>query len=469
MLIFAKIMKNEKGRRNRPSRDDKKGPGKKKSGWVKPDGTPLRKRKGTYFPDAEIEKRKPALLKRAGSSEREEKPAKTFTRDRGTSPEQAPFEREPARKGSFKAFRSGRRDEKPGGDRERAYGKKSRDNSERRFDKKPENTDERKFERSTRVKEESETRTKSRESGERSFEKKPRENGERGYEKKPRGSSPYKSRGDNSQREKGPWKRDERRSSAPSRSRFKADSVNSDSKPVRLNKFIANAGICSRREADDLITAGVISINGNVVTELGTKVMPGDEVKFHDQSLKTEKLVYVLLNKPKDFITTTDDPSERKTVMNLVHDAGKERIFPVGRLDRNTTGLLLITNDGELTKRLTHPSGNIKKIYQVELDRNLSQDDMIRAAEGVELEDGMAHVDEIHYESPTEKNIVGVELHSGRNRVVRRIFEAMDYKVKKLDRVYFAGLTKKDLPRGRWRYLTEMEVNMLKMLTGKKR
>lgn len=238
---------------------------------------------------------------------------------------------------------------------------------------------------------------------------------------------------------------------------------------VRLNKFIANAGICSRREADDLITAGVIAVNGVVITELGTKVLPGDEVKFNDQTLRTERLVYVLLNKPKDYITTTEDPEERKTVMNLVHDACKERIFPVGRLDRNTTGLLLITNDGELTKRLTHPSGNIKKIYQVELDSNLTQDDMIRAAEGVELEDGPASVDEIHYESPTEKNIIGVELHSGRNRVVRRIFESMDYKVRKLDRVYFAGLTKKDLPRGRWRYLTEMEVNMLKMLTGKKK
>ncbi len=238
---------------------------------------------------------------------------------------------------------------------------------------------------------------------------------------------------------------------------------------VRLNKFIANAGICSRREADDLITAGVISLNGNIVTELGTKVMPGDVVKYHDRALKTEKLVYVLLNKPKDYITTTDDPGERKTVMNLISDAGKERLFPVGRLDRNTTGLLLITNDGELTKRLTHPSSNITKIYQVELDRNIGREDMIRATEGVELEDGLAAVDEIQYATPDAKNIVGVELHSGRNRVVRRIFESMDYRVLKLDRVSFAGLTKKDLPRGRWRFLTEMEVNMLKMLTGKKK
>ncbi|HMT28247.1 MAG TPA: pseudouridine synthase, partial [Bacteroidia bacterium] len=250
--------------------------------------------------------------------------------------------------------------------------------------------------------------------------------------------------------------------------RDKAPSMPSEPGEVRLNRFIANAGICSRREADELIVAGVISVNGEIVTELGTKVMPGDSVKYHDQTLKTEKLVYVLLNKPKDYITTTDDPEERRTVMALVHDAGKERIVPVGRLDRNTTGLLLLTNDGELTKRLTHPSGNIKKLYQVELDKNLTQADMLKAAEGIELEDGIVNFDEIQYASPDDKSIVGVELHSGKNRIVRRIFEAMGYEVRKLDRTTFAGLTKKDLPRGRWRYLTDMEINMLKMLTGKK-
>jgi 23S rRNA pseudouridine2605 synthase len=257
----------------------------------------------------------------------------------------------------------------------------------------------------------------------------------------------------------------DRRPAAPKKSSFTPDAQGA----IRLNRFISNAGICSRREADELIVAGVISINGEIVTELGTKVMPGDTVKYHDQTLKTEKPVYVLLNKPKDYITTTDDPDERKTVMSLVADACKERIFPVGRLDRNTTGLLLITNDGELTKRLTHPSGEIKKIYQVELDRNLTQADMLRAAEGVELEDGIAGFDEIQYVSHDDKSVIGVELHSGKNRIVRRIFEAMGYKVRKLDRTTFAGLTKKDLPRGRWRFLTEMEVNMLKMLTGKKR
>lgn len=244
--------------------------------------------------------------------------------------------------------------------------------------------------------------------------------------------------------------------------KFEVDSTGA----IRLNRFIANAGICSRREADELIEAGVISINGEVVTELGTKVMPGDEVRFHDRVLRTERMVYVLLNKPKDYITTTDDPGDRKTVMNLVHDACKERIFPVGRLDRNTTGLLLLTNDGDLTKKLTHPSSNIAKVYQVELDKNLTVADMKRASEGVELEDGEVAFDNIEYASPDDKKIVGVELHSGKNRIVRRIFEELGYEVKKLDRTVFAGLTKKDLPRGRWRFLTELEVNGLKMMKG---
>ncbi|MFM7766520.1 MAG: pseudouridine synthase, partial [Bacteroidota bacterium] len=242
--------------------------------------------------------------------------------------------------------------------------------------------------------------------------------------------------------------------------KFEVDSAGA----IRLNRFIANAGICSRREADELIEAGVISINGEVVTELGTKVMAGDEVRFHDRVLRTERMVYVLLNKPKDYITTTDDPGDRKTVMNLVHDACKERIFPVGRLDRNTTGLLLLTNDGDLTKKLTHPSSNIAKVYQVELDKNLTIADMKRASEGVELEDGEVAFDNIEYASPDDKKIVGVELHSGKNRIVRRIFEELGYEVKKLDRTVFAGLTKKDLPRGRWRFLTELEVNGLKMM-----
>ncbi|HKR06548.1 MAG TPA: pseudouridine synthase [Bacteroidia bacterium] len=237
---------------------------------------------------------------------------------------------------------------------------------------------------------------------------------------------------------------------------------------IRLNKYISNSGICSRREADDMITAGVISVNDEIITRLGTKISPADVVKYNNETLRRERNVYVLLNKPKDYITTSDDPEKRNTVMELVADACKERIYPVGRLDRNTTGVLLFTNDGELTKKLTHPSSNIKKIYHVELDRNVKTTDLDKIAGGIELEDGIAHVDAISYDDPMDKSHVGIELHSGKNRVVRRIFEALEYEVKKLDRVYFAGLTKKDLPRGRWRFLTDLEVSSLKMKPGRK-
>jgi 23S rRNA pseudouridine2605 synthase len=233
------------------------------------------------------------------------------------------------------------------------------------------------------------------------------------------------------------------------------------------NRYIANTGICSRREADELIAAGAVSVNGKVITEMGYKVKPEDEVSYGGQRIKKERMVYVLLNKPKDFITTTDDPENRRTVMQLVKEACRERIYPVGRLDRETTGVLLLTNDGELTKRLTHPSYNIKKIYHVELGKSLKSTDLHRISEGIELEDGFIKADEISYVGE-KKNEIGIEIHSGRNRIIRRIFESLGYTVKKLDRVYFAGLTKKDLPRGRWRMLTEMEVNMLKMLTGSK-
>lgn len=233
--------------------------------------------------------------------------------------------------------------------------------------------------------------------------------------------------------------------------------------PIRLNKFLANAGVCSRREADDFITAGVVTVNGTVVTELGTKVLRSDVVMFHDQPVKIEKKVYVLLNKPKDYVTTSDDPQNRKTVMDLVKGACPERIYPVGRLDRNTTGVLLLTNDGELASKLTHPQYMKKKIYHVFLDKNVSVEDMHRIAEGIELEDGEIHADAIDYASPDDKNQVGIEIHSGRNRIVRRIFEHLGYRVIKLDRVFFAGLTKKNVRRGDWRYLTEKEVNMLRM------
>jgi 23S rRNA pseudouridine2605 synthase len=230
---------------------------------------------------------------------------------------------------------------------------------------------------------------------------------------------------------------------------------------IRLNRYIANAGICSRREADVLIESGEIRVNGEVITELGYKVKPEDSVHYGKTSLKREKLVYVLLNKPKDFLTTTDDPEGRKTVMDLVSNASKERIFPVGRLDRNTTGLLLFTNDGEVAQKLSHPSHRNKKIYQVELDKDLTEEHLQQIAAGIDLEDGKAEVDDVAVVAGNRK-FVGIEIHIGRNRIVRRIFEHLGYDVKSLDRVQYAGLTKKDLPRGDWRYLTEKEVIRLK-------
>jgi 23S rRNA pseudouridine2605 synthase len=232
---------------------------------------------------------------------------------------------------------------------------------------------------------------------------------------------------------------------------------------IRLNKYLANAGVCSRREADGYIQAGVVKVNGEVVNELGTKVKRGDNVMFHDQPVKLEGKIYVLLNKPRNCVTTTDDPQERLTVMNLVRSAAKERIFPVGRLDRNTTGVLLLTNDGDLAAKLTHPSYLKKKIYHVWLDKEVAIEDMQKIAEGIELEDGEIHADAISYANEEDKKQIGIEIHSGRNRVVRRIFEKLGYHVKSLDRVYFAGLTKKNLPRGKWRYLNEREVSMLRM------
>jgi 23S rRNA pseudouridine2605 synthase len=232
---------------------------------------------------------------------------------------------------------------------------------------------------------------------------------------------------------------------------------------IRLNKYIAAAGICSRREADDLISAGLISVNGKTVTQLGSKVNPADEVKYNGQRIRTERKVYLVLNKPKDYVTTTDDPKERKTVMLLIRDACSERVYPVGRLDRNTTGVLLFTNDGELAKKMTHPSGNKKKIYHVFLDKNISSGDLKQLAEGITLEDGFIQPDAISYASRENKREVGLEIHSGKNRIVRRMFESLGYRVDKLDRVYFGGLTKKNLPRGKWRFLTEKEINMLKM------
>jgi 23S rRNA pseudouridine2605 synthase len=233
--------------------------------------------------------------------------------------------------------------------------------------------------------------------------------------------------------------------------------------PIRLNKYLANAGVCSRREADEFIQSGVVSVNGTVVTELGTKVKRSDEVKFRDQIVKIERKIYVLLNKPKDCVTTSDDPQERHTVMELVKDACQERIYPVGRLDRNTTGVLLLTNDGDLASKLTHPKYLKKKIYQVTLDKNVTRADLDSIVSGITLDDGEIHADAVEYIGEDRKNEVGIEIHSGKNRIVRRIFESLGYRVLRLDRVFFAGLTKKGLRRGEWRYLTEKELDFLRM------
>ena len=246
--------------------------------------------------------------------------------------------------------------------------------------------------------------------------------------------------------------------------RIEYKEVNYDpNEPVRLNKFLANAGVCSRREADEFIQAGVVTVNGQVITELGTKILRTDEVKFHDQPVTIEKKVYVLLNKPKDYVTTSDDPQQRKTVMDLVKNACPERIYPVGRLDRNTTGVLLLTNDGDLASKLTHPKYLKKKIYHVYLDKNVTAHDLQAIAEGIQLEDGEIKADDVQYADAVDKKQVGIEIHSGKNRIVRRIFESLGYRVVKLDRVQFAGLTKKNLRRGDWRYLTEEEVDRLRM------
>ena len=304
-----------------------------------------------------------------------------------------------------------------------------------------------------------------------------------GYQQRPGGYQPRQGQGGGYQQRQGgyqkpygkpgnPYKKGPRQHTADydpnakysMKKRIEYKEVNIDpNEPLRLNKFLANAGICSRREADEFIQAGVVTVNGEVVTELGTKVLRTDEVRFHDQPVTIEKKVYVLLNKPKDYVTTADDPQQRKTVMDLVKNACPERIYPVGRLDRNTTGVLLLTNDGDLASKLTHPKYLKKKIYHVFLDKACSAHDLEQIATGVQLEDGEIKADDVQYAHPTDKKQVGIEIHSGKNRIVRRIFESLGYKVLKLDRVQFAGLTKKNLKRGDWRYLTEEEVDRLRM------
>jgi len=245
--------------------------------------------------------------------------------------------------------------------------------------------------------------------------------------------------------------------------------LNLKQETIRLNKFIANSGVCSRREADKLITSGAIKVNGKIITELGTKILPTDKVQCGDQSIGREKPRYILLNKPKGYITTVDDPEKRKTVMILIENACKERVYPVGRLDRNTTGLLLFTNDGTVTKKLTHPRYGVKKIYHVILERPLIKADLQKILTGFRLENEMIKADDLEYVGDgKDKKEIGITLHSGQNRIVRKIFEHFEYKVVKLDRVYYAGLTKKNLPRGHWRFLEEQEINLLKMISADK-
>ena len=306
-----------------------------------------------------------------------------------------------------------------------------------------------------------------RRSGERSFgSERPRRTEERSFNAdRPRRNDSRKGGYGAKQEERSFNHEGKKRSFAPRRDEkprtYPKYNPNKQTGEIRLNRFISQSGVCSRREADDYILAGVVTVNGQVVTELGTKILPTDEVRFHDEKLQGEKNVYLVLNKPKGYVTSLDDPHAEKTVMDLVRDACSERVYPVGRLDKNSLGLLLITNDGDITRQLTHPSYHKKKIYQVTLDKPLTRADMDTLTEGITLEDGDIFADEVAYASE-DKRTVGVEIHSGRNRIVRRMFEHLGYTVQKLDRVYYAGLTKKNLKRGAWRFLTKDEVMRLK-------
>ena len=296
--------------------------------------------------------------------------------------------------------------------------------------------------------------------------------GQGGYQQRPNQGNRYNNQGQGGygrpnqgnryQKNNGPVRQGKSFTPRPKRVEYEMPLPDPDEK-IRLNKFMANAGLCSRREADEFIQQGLVKVNGEVVTELGTKISHSDTVEYDEKVLALESKCYILLNKPKDCVTTSDDPNGRTTVLDLVKGACDERIYPVGRLDRNTTGVLLLTNDGALASKLTHPKYVKKKIYHVWTDKDISEEDMQRIADGIELEDGPIHADAISYATETDRNQAGIEIHSGRNRIVRRIFESLGYHVTKLDRVYFAGLTKKNLPRGRWRYLTQEEVNYLKM------
>ncbi len=371
--------------------------------------------------------------KRAFSRDNDDRPKRSFSRDNEDRPKRA-FSRD--------------NDEKP----KRSYSRDNEDRPKRAFSR---DNDEKPKRSYSRDNEDKPKRAFSRDNDEkpkRSYSKDD-DRPKRSYNKSDKGES---KRGYSAGRE-------EFRSKKSQRGTFTENGA------IRLNRYISMAGICSRREADEMILAGVVSVNGTVVTELGSKVEPGDDVRYNGERLKNETHRYILLNKPKDYITTMEDPTARKTVMELVSGACRERIYPVGRLDRLTTGLLLFTNDGDLAKVLTHPSSLVRKIYHVELSKNVKASDLKLIAEGIELEDGFMQVDQVAYDGDgTDKKMVGLQIHSGKNRIVRRIFEHLGYEVVKLDRVMFAGLTKKDLPRGRYRALTETEVGMLKMISPKR-
>ena len=357
---------------------------------------------------------------------------------------------------SFGSDKAHRFEKKPLG--ERSFEKKPRSGDAKSFDKPRE---ERTFEK--RPFKAGEDRKFNKPEGERSFEKKPfKKDGDKTF--KSSSGLPYEKKPFVSKNDTRKWTSEEKIEQPTTRARKKSTNP-ADNDLIRLNRYIANAGICSRRKADELIEAGVISVNGEVVSELGFKVNPSkDLIRYNGETLKREKMTYVLLNKPKDYITTTDDPQERRTVMQLVEKASKERIYPVGRLDRNTTGLLLMTNDGDLAEKLSHPRNNIIKIYQVELNKSLSQGDFNKIEYGLELEDGVIKPDALSYVAGASKKEIGIQIHTGKNRIVRRIFEHLGYEVVKLDRVVYGSLTKKDLPRGRWRYLEEKEIIQLKHL-----
>ena len=391
---------------------------------------------------------------------REERDSSQRTFSRGFNREQGSYERRGERPKEIKFDRDNSR-ERP---ERRSFERRDERGGERNFERRDNFTDRRNERRGEdRFERRGEDRRRD-DRGERRFDR--RTDDRRGGERFDRRDNRFERRsddrrGDNRYERRG----DDRRGS----SRFSSPKIvkreNNDDGLIRLNKYISNSGICSRRDADVLIAAGAVTVNGNIVTEMGYKVSPEDIIVYGGERLVNEKKKYLLLNKPKGYITTSDDPQKRKTVMNLIHGACKERIYPVGRLDRNTTGVLLFTNDGEMAKKLTHPSFGARKVYHVETDKNVTQADLTRLVEGIELEDGLTVVDQAHFVGDgLDKKKIGIEIHSGKNRIVRRLFEYLGYEVVKLDRVVFAGLTKKELPKGTYRFLTEKEVGFLKML-----